>query len=168
MRGNLSSAAWGLVGVILGAAIVGVGRAQDAGDKVVSAQEFRLVDGAGNVWGEFGVLQGEMPYLSLRHADGRPRIRLLVLPDGAAEIRFGEKNEAPAVVLGTAADGHPSLVLRKGLEKRAVLEVGGNGIAALSLNDDRGLPRTLLAGYAAGEGSLMVLDERGMPVWLAP
>ncbi len=168
MRVDRCSAVWGLVGVLAGAAIVGAGRAEDAEENIIAAREFRVVDEGGNVRAQLGLLQGQVPYLYLRHDDGRPRVRLMVLPDGAAELRLGAKNEAPSAMLGSAADGTPSLVLRTDDRKRAVLEVGDNGIAALSLNDDRGLPRVLLAGYAAGEGSMMILDERKVPIWLAP
>jgi len=114
MRATLPSAAWGLIGVLVGAAVVGSGWTQRVSRDVVGAHEFRLVDDEGKSWAVLTLAKQE-PSLAIYDARGRQRIGL-GLKEGEPRLTFlGEQGEFRVLLAqgekSLPEHGRPALIL---------------------------------------------------------
>lgn len=84
---------------------------RDEGGAILAQLErsLQLFDDAGKVRVELGWSEANEPMVSLRDKDGASRLNLLVSANGVASVHVGGGNEAPGVLLQTAADGLPFL-----------------------------------------------------------
>jgi hypothetical protein len=162
--------------------------------KVIEAEEFRVVDSAGNTRGQLG-LSGEETVLWLTDAQPSPpraRVRLSVKKDGSASLGVDSRTDPRTLAAGRSnpgftvlafPDGTASFYLTglasAGLAGRASLD----GKASLQIHDERGafLPGTarLVLGTTALErtqtgvieqrplNSLVLYGQDGKVVWKA-
>ena len=137
----------GLVGVLIGAAVVGVVTAQQAEptDKVLTAQELRIVDP-----------QGKTRILLSHSVDGAPGLRLFDA-DGTIRASVNLREGQAALALCDKA-GKP----------RATYGFTAAGRAVLGLRDENGKARAVLRIAQDGTPSLELSDAAGKAIWEAP
>ena len=178
----LRTAIAGFVGVLVGAAVVGVVTAQQAPvAKVVRAERFEVVDAKGKVSAILTTDEAGATWLALRDAAGKSRASLNVHSDGNPVLSLTDEAGRTRVLVGVLTGGDPDLSLwDEGGEARACLGVSEeDGGAFLSLNDKSGAGRARLGasplktaptGVAERrpESSLVLSDENGKVLWSAP
>ena len=179
----LRTAIAGFVGVLVGAAVVGVGVGQQEAPvaKVVRAERFEVVDAKGNVPAVLTSDETGATWLALRDEAGKPRASLNVHRDGNPVLSLSDEAGKTRVLLGVLSGGDPDLSLwDQGGTARACLGVAEeDGGAFLSLNDKSGAGRARLGarqlktaptGVAERrpESSLVLSDESGKVLWAAP
>ncbi len=104
----------GLVGVLVGAAVVGVVTAQqeDLTAKVVRAERLEIVDEAdGEQRGVFGLAEDGSVELSLMDEDGEVRARLALDADGRPQLALLDEDGTARATLLVSGDGDPGLRL---------------------------------------------------------
>jgi len=154
----LRTAIAGFVGVLVGAAVVGVATSQqkELTAKVVRAERFEVVDAKGEVPAVLAVREDGTPYLALFDADEEVRAILAVLPSATPDLYLCDADGKPRASLAVWEDG-PSLRLRDAKGKdRAVLGTTST--------------KTIKTGvvHQRPESSLVLLDKDGEVLWSAP
>ena len=183
-----------LAGIIGGAvsnwALHGQAIAQSDTRKIVTAEEFRLVDNSGRTRvllsllrgkprlimtdekGEFrielGMGPGEQPALWLRDQNGISRAQLALTALGNPNLEFSDKNNLNRISLGLTMEGSPALFLRDEQEKERVALWQEKGELGLALADPEGRPRAHLAMKDGSKPSLAFYDEDRKVIWFAP
>jgi hypothetical protein len=137
----------GLIGVLIGAALVSVVTAQQAEptDKVLTAQELRIVDP-----------EGKTRILLSHSVDGAPGLRMLDA-DGTVRASVNLREGQAALALCDKA-GNP----------RATYGFTAAGRAVLGLRDENGKARAVLRVAQDGSPSLEMSDADGKAIWEAP
>ena len=79
--------------------------------KVVTAQEFRLVDKTGAMRASFQTRDDGSPGLALYDKGGKLRVTLQVQADGGSRLAFHDTQNKPRLELEQAADGTGGLIL---------------------------------------------------------
>jgi hypothetical protein len=128
----------------------------------VSARQFVLRDGDGNVRGAWGLGEDEAVRLVLSDATGRQRVRLSLLQDGSAGLSFADSADRKLAVLGILPDHTTNLALTDpaGIP-RAVLGVSSNGSSNLVFADQSGATRAGLGVDSRGLGTFTLAENRG-------
>jgi len=111
---RVALAAAGLLAVLL-VANVSVRRVHAAPDpapaKLVMAQEFRLVDAAGEERATLALQPDGSPYLSLSDKAKNRRITVRVRPDGGAVMAVNDSDGKNRIALDTQPDGSASVTI---------------------------------------------------------
>ena len=138
----------GLVGVLVGAAVVGVVTAQTEEPKpdVLTAQELRIVDpeGATRILFSHSLVEGA-PGFRLFDADGTVRASVN-LAKGQSALALCDKTGLARATLGFTASGR----------------------AILGLRDDKGTLRAIVRVAQDGAPTLELSDADGTVIWNAP
>jgi len=114
--------------------------------KVIEAQEFRVVDGAGKPRAELGADSNGAPYLCLLDAEGKRRAMLILFQDGRPQLSLIGAEGMPSVLLGMGLVGGPELALCDAAGMRLVdMKVLGDG-GRLWLRGANESPRVSLSG----------------------
>jgi len=160
----LRTAIAGFIGVLVGAAVVGVATSQqeEVTAKVVRAERFEVVDAKGEVRAVLAVREDGTPHLALFDADGQVRAIVAVLPSGTPDLYLCDADGKPRASLAVWEDG-PSLTLRDAKGKdRATLELSRDWGPILWLDDAAGKTRLELGlGLPDGNPILSLADKEG-------
>jgi len=117
-----------------------------AGPKVVTAQEFRLVD-----------------------SEGKTRASLAAQADGSTGIALIDKDGKRRAVLRLRADGSPSLSLHDADGKnRATLDTQADNSVGLILTNRDGKGGAAMVIPPNGEAAAILKDKEGNVVWAEP
>lgn len=132
-----------LLGTLLlaGDAALRYGRAQQepGPPKVLTAQEFRLVDKDGKTRAALAVKADGSPGLLLYDGDGKVRAALRVRSDGSAALSLHDPDGSNRAALDTQSNGSASLTLTNKSGKGGVgLAVLPDGKAGISVTDKEG------------------------------
>jgi len=130
-------------------------------------------DSTGRGGVRLAVEEGGTAVIRLRDQQGRDRCNLEYRPAEAASgpntlgIRFADENGRGQAQLGVAPNGDANLILydQSGNEKVSLVVAAGDGKPAITLSDDRGVPRVGVALREDGTPLLAFLDGRGNLVW---
>jgi hypothetical protein len=114
--------------------------------KVLTAQEFRLVDKTGAMRATLQTQEDGSPGLALYDKNGKVRVTLHVRSDGSSAIAFRDAESKPRVELAQESDGTGGLTLTNGK---------GTGGAALLIAPD-------------SNPVAVFKDKDGKVVWTAP
>lgn len=167
MRARVSSAVWGLVGVLVGASIVAVGRAQEP-PGIVTAQQFRLVDGEGIMRATLMVTPQGHPGLGLLDEDGDVRVMLRIGPQDDPGLVLYDGDLKVRAMLGIDPDGTAGLQLRdRDGNMVAALGAAARGGGGVTFFHQGPRPRALM-GMLLGGPVVMFYDEEGNVTWRAP
>ncbi|MFQ5810154.1 MAG: hypothetical protein ACE5JM_11095 [Armatimonadota bacterium] len=161
----------GFVGVLVGAALVGVAVSQQEGlvPDTTEAQRFVVRDAQGTVRIWLGPIQGENPGLSLYDEIGQRRALLWLTKSGAPCLWLSDADGKRRMLLEVSSDG--------GVPAVRLCDSDGQSRAALALLADQnpclGMThknRELCAGMGFEEGQPMLelRDEDGNSLWRAP
>lgn len=112
-------------------------------EKVVTAEEFRLVT-----------------------KDGQPRATLLLWNGGLPALTLADETCHNRVFLGVFNEAQPALILNdKGCKQRAALDLQPDGLPSLTLRDKNDVPRARLRVLLDGSPVLNLLDQNGQVAW---
>lgn len=183
----LRTAIAGFVGVLVGAAVVGVGcgqKEQSAGDaanaNVVRAEKFEVVDSGGRMLAVWSSAAPGGCGLFFYDGTGKKRAQLAVLADGSPSLSVSDKDGETRAALMVMPDGSPILALYdEDGQRRATLMVLPDGGPSLSVLDKDGQTRATLGAtstetIATGvvhqrpESSLVLFDKDSKVLWEAP
>jgi hypothetical protein len=104
--------------------------------KVLTAQEFRLVDKDGKPRAKIGVGETGGSSVTLMDGEGKVRAQLTVQSDGSAALVLQDKAEKPRAVLNAVSEGSAGLALfDKGNQSRAVLNARADSGSTLPSGD---------------------------------
>ena len=143
--------------------------AQPEAGKVVKAEEFCLVDAAGDARALLHVFPNGTVGLALTHDDLLPRILMAVLPDGRPMLKLVDEEQNSRVLIVAMPDGSYGLTLLDQNGKyRALLGVGADGNPGLQMKDDEQRDRVLIGIMPSGSPTIRLLDEDGKVIWSAP
>jgi len=145
--------------------------AQDEPQKVIEAQEFRVVDSGGATRATLGVFE-DVPIFALLDQRGEARI-MAGLDEDEPRLNFLDQNQNPRVQIGLL-DNEPTidLVDERGTS-RAAITLSDNE-ASFYVSDQEGEPRIMLGNVSvlsmkiAPAPTLIIYDEDGNVAWEAP
>jgi hypothetical protein len=167
-----------------------VDRAIAEPSRMVTASEFRLIDGDGRTRALLSLLRGKprlimtdekgefrielglgvdgQPALWLRDQDGKARAQIGLTGTGSPGLELTDGRGRNRTSLGLASNGEPSLLLRDdtGRERLALWQEKGE--LGLALADKDGRPRAGLAMKEGRNPSLAFYDPKGGLLWHAP
>jgi len=113
--------------------------------KIVTAEEFRLVT-----------------------KDGKPRASLLLWNGDLPALTLADDTCHNRVFLGVFNEAQPALILNdKGCKQRAALDLQPDGLPSLTLRDKDDVPRARLRVLLDGSPVLTLMDENGAVSWSA-
>lgn len=144
--------------------------ALESGTKVVEAQEFRLVDAAGNIRGLFDLRRpdGE-PCLYFFDAAGKQRLLLGLLEDGYPCLFLRDAAGQERITVASSVDGTSMVGFWDVAgESRASFGVQHDGSPTLVLLDATGKARIGLVIAKDGDPGVLLLDAAGDVIWQAP
>ena len=129
--------------------------------KVISAQEFRLVDSKGKTRGVFGIRNGS-PHLDMFDAKGTPRAFLFLTKHGSPMLGMSDAKGTLRAALALGQHGSPDLGMddAKGTP-RAALALTKHGSPMLGMDDAKGNPRAFLLLGQHGSPDLEMYDAKG-------
>ncbi|MEX2490161.1 MAG: hypothetical protein WD425_00215 [Nitrospirales bacterium] len=114
--------------------------------KIVTAEEFRLVT-----------------------KDGKPRATLLLWNGDLPALTLADETCHSRVFLGVFNEAQPALILNdKGCKRRASLDLQPDGLPSLTLRDKDDVPRARLRVLLDGSPVLRLYDQNGQESWSAP
>ena len=148
----------------LGAALVWYsgGTGLPGSPQTVSATQFILRDGGGDIRGAWGLTEDGAVRLILSDPEGRQRVRLSLLEDGSAGLSFVDSADRKLAVLGVLQDQSTNLALTDAAGiPRAVLGVAPNGSSNLVFADQAGATRAGLGVDSRGLGTFTLAERRG-------
>jgi hypothetical protein len=128
----------------------------------VSARQFVLRDGSGNVRGAWGLGEDGAIRLVMSDDEGRQRVRISLLKDGSAGLSFADSADRKLAVFGLLPDYTTNLALTDpaGIP-RAVLGVSPNGSSNLVFADRSGSTRAGLGVDSRGLGTFTLIEGPG-------
>jgi hypothetical protein len=113
--------------------------------KIVTAEEFRLVT-----------------------KDGQPRASLLLWNGDLPALTLADETCHNRVFLGVFNEAQPALILNdKGCKQRAALDLQPDGLPSFTLRDKDDVPRARLRVLLDGSPVLTLMDENGAVTWSA-
>jgi len=113
--------------------------------KIVTAEEFRLVT-----------------------KDGKPRASLLLWNGDLPALTLADDTCHNRVFLGVFNEAQPALILNdKGCKQRAALDLQPDGLPSFTLRDKDNVPRARLRVLLDGSPVLTLMDENGAVSWSA-
>ena len=115
-------------------------------EKVVIAEQFRLVDKEGNLRGAIGLSGKEAPKLWFYDEGGTPRIGMVLSDKGVPTLEFSDGVGKP----------------------RIGMNLSDKGVPTLGLYDEVGTPRLGMVLSDKGGPGLVLCDEGGTVMWSAP
>ena len=156
--------------------------AQDPGrhEKVIEAEEFRLVEKDGKPCGRFHVDRSGRPALILFDKHGEVRAVLGVTPNGSPHLALSDKDGKVRATLAVWPDERSGLFLSdKDETSRASLVVLADGNPNLAISDRDGKTRAVLGSISLemnpgpeirnrSESSAALFDQKGKVLWSAP
>ena len=161
----LAAVGGGVVALVLQAGFGAlIPKAEAAGDAVVRAQRFEVLDAAGRVSARLAYSSGA-PHLTLYDGSGVARTTLLIAADAGG---FMLSDAAGRPQISIVADASPSLQLIDSRGKmRALLGLAsGGGTPSVQLFDAGETVRAGVAVDAAGKPSVQLFDAAGkMRAW---
>ena len=114
--------------------------------KIVTAEEFRLVN-----------------------KDGKPRATLLLWNGDLPALTMADEECHNRVFLGVFNEAQPALLLNdKGCQQRATLDLQPHGLPALTLRDKNNHVRVRVRLLEDGSPVLSLFDKNGKESWSAP
>lgn len=109
------------------------------GQRVVTAQEFRLEDEKGALRGEWRVQGGNSePRLALYGHDGQARVTVTVTLDGQPSLAFVDAQGRRRILLQAGEQGSQVALLDAEGRPRAALEVPLSGAGTIWFKDQKG------------------------------
>ena len=130
--------------------------AQDEPQKVIEAQEFRVVDEEGKEFAMLGVIEGDVGLL-MRNVEGRPAAALVVNEGRAGLHLYGSDGTQKATL--NIADDEPVFTLMDGDENSRVAILLENGEPRIALYDLEGKSRIVLRLSDSSGGGLVLQDD---------
>ena len=150
--------------VVTAAAVAyAAGKAKAAVPQVVRAQKFELVDGQGKVRVSLSILADGAARLDMLDKDAKSRAALRLWPDGSPRLDMVDKDGKKRMMLGVMDDGRPGLTLTRGVRDRGGLVLGFTtpDIPSLALSSADGFVRTDLTVTPGGGARVTLYDEKG-------
>ena len=130
--------------------------AQDSPQKVIEAQEFRVVDEDGRVRAMLGAKEGDVGLL-IRNIEERPAAALYVTEGEAGLGLFGSDGTEKATLY--VVEDEPVFTLKDGDEKSRVAILLENGEPRVALYDVEGNSRIVLRLSDSSDGGLVLQDD---------
>lgn len=131
--------------------------------RVVTAEEFDLVDQSGNKRAMLHVTPRGMANLAMLDGEGNDRAEFRVARDGSSLLGFYDSNGTRRVVVGQSSSGANGIAIydNEG-HPFATLSVRRNEHRSLTLYDpNTGLPRAGVGIASGGEPALVLFDKQG-------
>ena len=133
----------------------------------ISAKQFQVMDGQGNVRAKLDVSDGGLAHLGLYDQQGVERAALVVSNDGTSMLALSGDNGNPRLAVNVATHDGPAdfKLLNPDSSVAADLKMDKSG-RSLTLSDDKGAARVALqtTGGASPESSLTIYGKDGKPV----
>jgi hypothetical protein len=131
--------------------------------RVVTAEEFDLVDGSGNKRAMLHVTPRGMANLMMLDGDGNDRAEFRVERDGSSLLGFYDGKGTRRVVVGQSSAGPNGIAIYDGEGRQlATLSVSRAEQGSLTLYDpNTGLARAGLGVASRGEPALVLFDKQG-------
>ncbi len=151
----------GTAGVLAAVPFLVGARPKAAPPRILEAGEVRLVDASGTIRGVFSAASGA-PYLALKDAKGKERVRLALAGPAGAELAFAGASGNRAARLSVADDGSVALALADSSGKdRWSASLGADGTPSVALSDGDGNTRASLGLSAEGVAHLRFSEADG-------
>jgi hypothetical protein len=133
----------------------------------ISAKQFQVMDGQGNVRAKLDVSDGGLAHLGLYDQEGVERAALVVSNDGTSMLALSGDNGNPRLAVNVATHDGPAdfKLLNPDNSVAAALKMDKSG-RSLTLADDNGAARIALQTTvgASPESSLTIYGKDGKPV----
>jgi hypothetical protein len=147
-------------------------------DRIVEAEEFRLVQSDGRAYGRFQVDANGRPSMTLYDAHGEVRAVLGVLANGSPHLALSDRRGQVRAALAVWSDERVSLLLSDGDgAPRAQVAVPADGSPSVELSDRDGKIRAVVGAAPEvvtknprlrTESSVALFDAQEKPLWSAP
>lgn len=131
--------------------------------RVITAEEFNLVDGSGNKRAILHVTPRGMANLMMLDGDGNDRAEFRVARDGSSMLGFYDSKGTRRVVVGQSTSGPNGIAIYDDEGRQlATLSVSRAEQGSLTLYDPHtGLARAGLGVASGGEPALVLFDKQG-------